>query len=61
MCFERHGLEHLVVLGADELAICRGRHEAATHVGWLSVTIGSGSSWGTRGEDQPQPKGSAGP
>ena len=37
VCSERHRLEHLVVLGADELAICRGCYEAATHFGRLSA------------------------
>jgi hypothetical protein len=36
VCLERHRLEHLVVLGADELAICRGCYEAAGHFGRLS-------------------------
>jgi hypothetical protein len=33
---ERHRLEHLVVLSADELAICRRCYEAAAHFGRLS-------------------------
>ena len=36
VCFERHRLEHPVVLGADELAICRGCYESAAHFGRLS-------------------------
>ena len=36
VCFERHRLEQLVVLGADELAICRGCYEAAARFGRLS-------------------------
>jgi len=36
VCFERRRLEHLVVLGADELAICRGCFEAAARFGRLS-------------------------
>ena len=36
MCFGRHHPEHLVVLGTDELAICRGCYEAAAHFGRLS-------------------------
>ena len=37
VCSERHRLEHLVVLGADELAICRSCYEAAAHFGRLSA------------------------
>jgi hypothetical protein len=37
VCFERHRLEHLVVLGADELAICRDCYEAAARFGRLSA------------------------
>ena len=36
VCFERHRLKHLVILGADELAICRGCYEAAAHFSRLS-------------------------
>ena len=36
VCFERHRLEHLVVLGADELAICRGCYDAAARFGRLT-------------------------
>ena len=35
VCFERHRLEHLVVLGADELAVCRDCYEAAARFGRL--------------------------
>jgi hypothetical protein len=37
VCFEsRRLLQQLVVLGADELAICRGCYEAAVHFDRLS-------------------------
>jgi hypothetical protein len=36
VCSERHRLEHLVVLGADELAICRDCYDAAARFGRLS-------------------------
>jgi len=36
VCFERRRLEQVVVLGADELAICRGSFESAAHFGRLS-------------------------
>jgi hypothetical protein len=36
VCCERHRLEHLVVLGADELTICRGCYDAAAQFGRLS-------------------------
>jgi len=36
VCFETRRLQQLVVLGADELAICRDCFEAAAHFGRLS-------------------------
>jgi hypothetical protein len=36
VCFERHPARHLVVLGADELAICRDCYDAAARFGQLS-------------------------
>ncbi len=36
VCFERRRLEQVVVLGADEVAICRGCFESAAHFGRLS-------------------------
>ena len=36
VCFESRRLQQLVVLGADELAICRGCYESAAHFARLS-------------------------
>ena len=36
VCLEPRHLQQLVVLGADELAICRECYEAAAHFGRLS-------------------------
>jgi hypothetical protein len=36
VCFETRRLQQLVVLGADELAICRDRYNAAARFGRLS-------------------------
>jgi hypothetical protein len=36
VCFESRRLQHLVVLGADELAICRDCYDAAARFGRLS-------------------------
>ena len=36
VCFESRRLQQLVVLGGDELAICRDCYEAAAHFGRLS-------------------------
>jgi hypothetical protein len=36
VCFEHRRLQQLVVLGADQLAICRLCYESAAHFGRLS-------------------------
>ena len=36
VCPEQHRLQYLVVLGADELAVCRDCYEAAARFGRLS-------------------------
>ena len=37
VCFESRRLQQLAILGADELAICRGCYEVASHFGRLSA------------------------
>ena len=36
VCFETRQLQQLMILGADELAVCRDCYEAAAHFGRLS-------------------------
>jgi hypothetical protein len=36
VCFEQRRLQRMIVLGADELAVCRDCYEAAAHFGRLS-------------------------